>query len=370
MTQAKKPGIVNLVHDTGKSIEDEQFLFACRGSFNTSIIDNILFLTESNLLKLDTTKVAKKVYYLLVEGLQNITRHQPKTDDNDPYSGGFFLIQRKPEAYSITYGNTVMGETKDQLIARLEDISSKEPSELKEHYMDLLNNSGFSTKGGAGLGLVDMARKSSGLMHYDFKQTGDNEFFYYLNINIEIEKGLYNDHIGAECLEEAKAIHEKMMEESSILMFKGLLNEENIEYLNIQIDSALTSTNEDAKGLSLVMNELFRNMAKHACNRYNQSGKPGVFMLQKRGKGYQMVTGNYVEADRKDAIVANLKSVNELNADEISKHVAERLITSTDGGSGNGLVQLRKITGHSFDHEFFESSEDALFFILKIQVNQ
>ena len=363
MTEPVMNSVNDLVYSTGRSIEQEQFLFSCRGSFNTGIIDNILFLTESNLLKLDSPKVSKKVYYLLVEGLQNITRHQHDEHNGDPYQGGFFIIQRREEAYSITYGNSVDAATRDLLADRLDGIRSKEADELKQHYMDLLNNSQISEKGGAGLGLVDMARKSSGKLYYDFVPKG-NRYFYYLNLAIQIDKDLFTDDLGQTYIDEAIAYHKNMVDEDSILMFKGLLNPENIEYLTVQIDSALKS-NQDSEGLSLVMNELLRNMAKHACNRFNQAGKPGVFMLRQSDEGYQMITGNFVHSHQLDIIERSLSSVNKLSTNEMNAFLEGQLAKG-----GGGLMRLRKITGHSFEHHFIEAGEDTSFFILKIQVSK
>ena len=95
MTKPAKNSAYEIVYNTGKKIETEQFLFACRGSFSSAITDNILFLTEGNLLELDTPKVAKKVYYLMVEGLQNITRHQYHDQGGSPFDGALFIINRR-----------------------------------------------------------------------------------------------------------------------------------------------------------------------------------------------------------------------------------------------------------------------------------
>ncbi len=128
----KKPAY-DIVHTTGRKIDSEKFLFACRGSFNAELTDNILFLTENNLLEIDTPKVAKKVYYLMVEGLQNITRHQYQENHGSPFHGALFIINRKEQAYSITYGNWVNKDVKDRLKESLSSIVAKEPAELKEY---------------------------------------------------------------------------------------------------------------------------------------------------------------------------------------------------------------------------------------------
>lgn len=366
MTGAEPQTLTKLVYNTGMNIESEQFLFACRGSFDSALTDNILFLTESNLHNLDRPKIAKKVYYLLVEGLQNITRHQGEDFEHNAYSGGYFIIQRKDEAYSITYGNAVSKETRGQLIERLEDIRSKESSELKEYYMDLLNNSGFSTKGGAGLGLVDMARKSSGKIHFDFVPKG-KDFFYYLNLTIKIDDEQYSEDLGETYLKEAQECHEQMVRSEAIMLFKGLLNPENINHLGVQIDSALKS-DVKAAGVSMVMNELLRNMAKHAYNRYNQAGKPGVFLLRKSSVGYQMVSGNFIIKEKQGGLEQSLSSVNRLTTNELQAFLEAQAEKSVENHA-NGLARLRSITGHSFEHEFIEQDNQPPFFILKIAVN-
>jgi hypothetical protein len=335
----------DLVYETGKSVEDEQFLFACRGNFNTTITDNILLLTEDNLLALDTNKVAKKVYYLMVEGLQNITRHQhfDESGVNNMYDGGLFIIKRKPEAYSITYGNYVDKEVRDSLTDRLEAISEKDSVELKEYYLNLLNNSSFSQKGGAGLGLVDMARKSSGKLSFEFIPIPEG-YFYYLNLTIAIDK-------------------------DSLILFKGLLNEGNVGHLSNQIDTTVNDIPE-GEGLGLVMTELLKNVAKHAYNRFNQSGKPGVFLLQ-REEDYNMLTGNYIQDRKKEQVREVLHAINQLTTEELNSIISNKVAIHQEMGElpkGQGLANLRRITGHSFKHSILDEEEEPPYLILKIQV--
>ena len=66
-----------------------------RGQFNTDITDNILSLAEESLrLSEQKLKIKKRVYFVMVEGLQNITRHQDLTTDDIPVKPGFFVLQR------------------------------------------------------------------------------------------------------------------------------------------------------------------------------------------------------------------------------------------------------------------------------------
>lgn len=369
MTEATTKPAFNLVYKTGRSIATEQFLFACRGNFNSSITDNILFLTEGNLLGLDNPKIAKKVYYLMVEGLQNITRHQYTDRAGSVYEGGLFIINRREEAYSITYGNWVSSDVKDMLSERLDQIVSKDPGELKEYYLEILNNSGFSSKGGAGLGLVDMARKSSGKLSFRFSPVEDG-YFYYLNLCIAIDAEQYSDSLSRIYLEEAVQLHQQMIESSAQILFKGLLNEDNVNHLSNQIDTTVKNEPE-GNGLGLVMTELLRNVAKHAHNRFNQAGKPGVFMLQKTDTGFCMLSGNYILEKKKESVRKSVEAINTLAADKLNVYLEERTAnknTSESPEPGTGFLRLRKVSGHSIEHEIIESPGAPPYFILQIQL--
>jgi hypothetical protein len=358
----------SLVHSSGKSIESEQFLFACRGNFNPSITDNILFLTEGNLLGLDNPKIAKKVYYLMVEGLQNITRHQHFNRTGDAYEGGLFIINRLEDAYSITYGNEVSAENKEMLEVRLKEIADKEPAELKEKYLEILNNSGFSDKGGAGLGLVDMARKSSGELSYRFLPLNDG-FFYYLSLTIAIDPDHFNTRKTDIYLSEAIQHHNEMIEAEAQIIFKGLLNEDNVNHLSNQIDTTVND-DPDSRGLGIVMTELLRNVAKHAYNRFNQSGKPGVFLLQRTRNGFSMFSGNFIHEHKIDTVNQAVNAINLLTTDDINMYLEDRVSLKHQSENGKGLLELRKISGHSFEHEIIQEANTPPYFILKIQLSR
>jgi len=366
MTENNTKLAFDLIYESGKSIDTDQFLFACRGNFNSSITDNILFLTEGNLLSLDSPKIAKRLYYLMVEGLQNITRHQHYANDGSAYEGGLFIINRHEEAYSITYGNWVAGDTKEMLEERLGTIQNKEAAELKEYYLEILNNSGFSSKGGAGLGLVDMARKSSGKLSYEFVPVDDG-YFYYLNLCIAIDKETFDEILVDGYLKRAIEIHNEMIECDAQIIFKGLLNEDNVNHLSNQIDTTF-SDDPEKDGLGIVMTELLRNVAKHAYNRFNQVGKPGVFMLQKIETGFCMLSGNFILAEAQDSLNQVMDKINIATSKDINSFLSVN--ANEAATTGKGLMQLRKISGHSIKHEIYMHDATPPFFILQIQLSK
>jgi hypothetical protein len=67
---------------------------------------------------------------------------------------------------------------------RIDKINSLEPDALKDFYKEVLNNGIMSDKGGGGLGMIDIARKSAHKLEYDFKKLDDKFTFYSLLVKI------------------------------------------------------------------------------------------------------------------------------------------------------------------------------------------
>jgi hypothetical protein len=107
-----------------------------RGVFSQNITDGILSLTEANLEKVgEDSKIKKRVFTIMVEGLQNITRHQEIEEETDTNSEtGIFLIQNIDKRYFITTGNPILKKNISNLTDQLNKINSLNPDELKQYY--------------------------------------------------------------------------------------------------------------------------------------------------------------------------------------------------------------------------------------------
>ncbi|HCC30807.1 MAG TPA: hypothetical protein DEQ03_12275, partial [Marinilabiliales bacterium] len=144
-----------------QGMQKDNLSYIYRGIFSQSITDGILSLTESNLDKQgEDSKIKKRVFTIMVEGLQNITRHQETDDDAYVNETGIFIIQDVKSRYYITTGNPILKKNIPNLENQLNKINSLDAEELKLYYKKVLNDNIISDKGGAGLGLIEMARKS------------------------------------------------------------------------------------------------------------------------------------------------------------------------------------------------------------------
>ena len=142
--------------------------YVYRGGFTSHITDRLLSLAEQNLDQIgEASKVKKKVYFIMVECLQNITRHQAEDHIENDATAGIFMIKKVNDDYYITSGNPIKKENIDSLKTRLEEINNLSSDELKALRHQILESGIFSDKGGAGLGLIEIARKSGQKLQYD-----------------------------------------------------------------------------------------------------------------------------------------------------------------------------------------------------------
>jgi hypothetical protein len=58
--------------------------------------------------------------------------------------------------------------------------------ELKDMYKFILNHQRLSDKGGGGLGLVDIARKTGNRLDYTFEKFNDSYYFFNLDVFIDL----------------------------------------------------------------------------------------------------------------------------------------------------------------------------------------
>jgi hypothetical protein len=157
------------------------------GNIASGQINTILEEIEEKLVEASiSVKVRKKILNIMVESLQNLFHHSDDVpDDLVETLGkryGMVVITRKSDDFLLTVGNFVSSDKVKFLTEKVEKINSLSESELKEMYKYILNYQKLSSKGGGGLGLIDMARKSDKKLAYRFYPYNENYFFYRLDI--------------------------------------------------------------------------------------------------------------------------------------------------------------------------------------------
>jgi hypothetical protein len=163
-----------------------------KGNVDSDVINHVLDSVEEKMVTLnDNPKLRKKVYNVLVESLQNLYHHVDKVPDDfeeqvEKY--GLLVVRKVDDGYKIITGNFVHAENIEKLEEKIKRINRSTHDEIKELYKFILNHQRISAKGGGGLGLVDIARKTGNKLDYAFVQYNSSYSFFYLDILVNEEK--------------------------------------------------------------------------------------------------------------------------------------------------------------------------------------
>lgn len=180
-----------IVYDFHKEMLNNKFTLVYEGEITHQITKAFTSLAEN---KMDSysedASMKKKVFHVMVECLQNLSKHAEEnmSSGGTGYSGnGIFIVGRLGEDdqdYHILTGNAVEKPKVAEIKALLEKINQLDKAGLKELFKKQMREGSLSEKGGAGLGLIDIARKTGEKLEYNFEEIDDQLTFFILRTKI------------------------------------------------------------------------------------------------------------------------------------------------------------------------------------------
>ena len=181
---------INLIKSV-LSLHDEMasngFSLVYEGEFSHEVMKMFTSMAERDMDKSNEDKsVKRKVFHVMVECLQNMTKHSDDVDQNDGIGNGLFIVGKKDGYWSVITANRILKEKIDGLKKSIDNINSLNKDDLNALYKKQIREGTLSEKGGAGLGLIDIARKTGRQLDYQFLPLEDNEnYFFLLKVRID-----------------------------------------------------------------------------------------------------------------------------------------------------------------------------------------
>ncbi len=166
---------------------DEDSIFDYMGKIEDDNVTEILMCIEQILkAKDESPKVFRKIFNILVELVQNLYHHGEVPSDFDvSYKKfGVLILRDEGTQYRICAGNFIKIDGLRVIRDRIDQINTLSSTETQSLYRIILGNEEFSEKGGGGLGMVDIARKSGNNMEYQFYDYNPNYLFLAIDVII------------------------------------------------------------------------------------------------------------------------------------------------------------------------------------------
>ena len=177
----------DFIHQFRESMIDNKISLVYEGEITQQIVNVFSKIAEAKMDGNEHEVTKRRVYHVMVECLQNVCKH----GDEEEHSGdhgtgkGILLVGNNESQYMVTTGNMIGNEHVDSLVSTLNRINSLSPQEIKESYKQALRDSTISHKGGAGLGFIDMIKKTGNPVEFNIKKVNDESSFLVIGSRVD-----------------------------------------------------------------------------------------------------------------------------------------------------------------------------------------
>ena len=174
---------LKLIEHIHHLMDNQRIILTYLGEITPEIINAILKVLKKENKGFETElSLKKKVYKIIVECLENITKHSEVVSQEAPTS--IFLLGKKDNNFFVITGNYINARQVNEIKSAIDRVNSMEKDAIQQKYREVLLEGIISPKGGAGLGLLDIAIKSGRKLEYEFLDTDDSSTFYILKTQV------------------------------------------------------------------------------------------------------------------------------------------------------------------------------------------
>lgn len=182
-------GNTSMILDTRALVDSDTVLLHHEGAVDKNVVLDTLAQMEDILEAEDVDRQKRrKLVNIAIETLQNLQLHSFDNEESDYTLKANFFLTRANGRINIVIGNLVDNTERVVLEDKLNKINSLNDEEVKFLYGVIMKQTvvKFSSKGGAGLGLIDMKKKSGNALKFRFQEVDDRVSYFNLRIEVEV----------------------------------------------------------------------------------------------------------------------------------------------------------------------------------------
>jgi len=288
-----------------KGLHDDTFSFGYAGAFHDEHTARLIALGEAAMEHAGAQRNARqRLAYVMVEAYQNIIRHRAPLAQGIARgcSRSMFLLRCHPEAQQVIAQNPVSKSDLVELQDALDGLSGLDAAQLKERFLNKLSNEGPRERGGAGLGLIEMARRSGQDLRHDFRGLGEEAVLFLLQVRFGAHSAIDTG------IPMAAILAGTVVQEDILFFFKGPqlagANEAIVQLAEKDLDERNDRAQERKRGLLAAIEVL---------ERLGGPGSHGIMLMARNGDRDELIAGLPLDTKRSEAMGAKVGQVNALD---------------------------------------------------------
>jgi hypothetical protein len=355
----------------------ERLMFVYRGVVTNENSVPLLMLLEKEMENSEFGFVGRKrVFMFVLESLQNVTRHS----DGNEHAGMSLVVYSKINGgYTVTTGNVISTSSIEDLKKRLDEINHLQTGEIRNVYRQMLSNSEFSNKGGAGLGLIEMAKKTGNKLDYDFLQVDDQHSYFILSKTVDSEGiGVHFNTTEKQFSGENMSQLERLMAENNIyLLWSGHITpdvgKEVLSFTEAKLTEDDVESSQKRRVFSILV-EIIENVAKYSpgLEPEEKYGMP-IAMIRFENRNYLITTGNLIRNEKVDQLTATIEKINAFDKAGLKELFRKSLSEesgSIDSTGNMGLIDMARKSGSKLIYEFEKINDSFSYYTLTVKVGE
>ncbi|HNX67438.1 MAG TPA: SiaB family protein kinase [Bacteroidales bacterium] len=353
----------------------DRLMFAYRGlvtndnsAFLLSLLDKEMELSGFSFIG------RKRLFVFMLEDLQNITRHTLKTGHE---VGSVVVYSKTNDGYTVSTGNAINRNEVPDLRKRLEDINRMDPEQIKEVYRTVLQVTDLTEKGGAGLGLLEMARKTGNRLDFNFSPL-DKEHDYFI-LSKTVDSGGKGEHVAGKTPSYNPDLVidlEKQMNDNGVyFIWTGHLShdlgKEVLSFNETRLHEAEIENNLQ-KRVFTVLIELLQNMAEYSTGikAEEKFGMP-VAMIKNDGDFFIITSGNLIRKDDVEHLKEKLDLVNSEGVEgkkELLRKALENQDINVKSTGYLGLLEIARHSGEKLEYSFEDVNDEFSYYVVEARI--
>lgn len=234
--------------------------------------------------------IKKRAPFLMVECFQNILRHGVHEVTGE--ARGYFGFYSSPEFFTINTINEINDSSVESLSNLLDDINNSSDEEKKLRYMEIMQNENFGEEGGAGLGLLEISRKSGSKLEYEMEQKGNEKTCFHQQVTILFQE---SDLLPPQ-IQFTKMMESWMAENDLNLVYQGDLDAKSIQPIIDMI------SNLDGEGEWENLDKMLRSLQNIQNSLFQTDAHRGIMLLGKKEGQFFVQVGIEVENKEKESL--------------------------------------------------------------------
>ena len=181
------------IHEYSKMLEDNNIQVIYSGPIWTNGIDG---LAEMMIKRLEFDDLpltsSQAVFSIFIEQINNMMMYSAEKDIKNDEEGkpieiskGVFILGIQGTTYFIQSGNLVTKYSAGILKERIDHLNTLDKKELRKYHRERLKAENDNPESqGAGIGLIEIARRSSSAIEYEFLPYDDERQYFTMYITV------------------------------------------------------------------------------------------------------------------------------------------------------------------------------------------